>query len=90
MVIARLIIFYGIDEYLSAYTGFCGLNVYPVYTTGSPAETKLPTVLGVGEDEVLALLRITSDSVLIIVRDVRQSKDVENTLGVIPHSSITR
>ena len=61
-----------------------------MYTTGSPAETSLPTALGVVDDEVLALLIITSDPVRIIVRDIGQSKDVEDTLGVIPHSSITR
>ena len=55
---------------------------------GRPAKTSLLTVLGAGENGVLALLRFILDPILVIVRDVGQSKDVGNTLGVIPESPI--
>ena len=50
----------------------------------------LLAVLGASDNEVLDFLRVISDPVLIIVIDVAQSKDVGNTLGIIPHSPIPR
>ena len=57
---------------------------------GRPAETSLLTVLGAGENGVLDILRFILDPILVIVRDVGQSKDVGNTLGVIPHAPIPK
>ena len=45
----------------------------------------LLAVLGASDNEVLDFLRFISDPVLIIVRDVAQSKNVCNTLGIIPN-----
>ena len=89
-VISRLIILYGIDEDLYDLTSFGGLRIYTVYNTGRPAETSLLTILGAGDDEFFALLRIISDPVILIVSNVGQYKDVGDTPGLVLDLSITR
>ena len=53
-------------------------------------KTSLLTVLDAGDDEALALLGVILDPLLVVISNVGQSKDVVNTLGVIPHAPISR
>ena len=53
-------------------------------------KTSLLTVLDAGDYEALALLGVILEPFLFVVSNVRQSKDVGNTLGLIPELSIPR
>ena len=50
----------------------------------------LLTTLSTGDDEIFALSRVVSDTVLVFFRDIGNPKDFGNTLGVIPHWTIPR
>ena len=54
------------------------------------AETSLFTVLGAGDNGVLTLLRVITDPLLAIISRVVNSKNVGDTLGMIPNLSIPR
>ena len=48
----------------------------------------LLSVLDAGDDEILYLLGVISGPVLFIISNLGHSKDVGDTLGVIPHAHI--